>query len=432
MGRGAGWPLWTNETWTQAPPRGAGLRQGDRIHEGRAHLDNPIAAAPIDLLVVVGSLDVGGTERHLAQVLPRLNPGRLRVAVFCLTHRGPLAAELERAGIELLGAERESPIRAQTVLKGLAALLRLRKALHTRHPDIVHFFLPTAYLLGGVASLGTPVRHRVMSRRSLNLYQRGRPVAAWLERRLHGRMDAVLGNARAVVRQLAGEGVPPDRLGLHYNGVDIGAVDLETDLRGELKLSSGATVLLLVANLISYKGHADLLHALSQVCDRLPNDWTLLCVGRDDGIGEALQALAAELGLSQHVRLLGPRQDVPAFLHTADVGLLCSHQEGFSNSLLEYMAAGLAVVATDVGGNREAVADGGTGLIVPARDPKRLGAAILQLVGDPAKRRAMGAAGRKRVAERFSIEASVSAYERLYERIVAGRSIADDLGNSDA
>lgn len=376
---------------------------------------------PIAVLAVVGSLDVGGAERHLVQVLPRLDRARFRPAVFCLTHRGALAGDLEAAGVPVIAPERWTAS-DNTFMKaygGVAALWRLRRTLRVSRPDVVHFFLPAAYLIGGLASLGAPIR-RVMSRRSLNDYQRQHPAVARLERLLHRRMVAVLGNARAVVEQLRAEGVPAARLGLIYNGIDPGAAATgrRDEIREALGIAADATVLILVANLIAYKGHADLLRALAAACDRLPPGWTLLCVGRDDGIGAALKALARDLGIGERVRWLGQRDDGPALLAAADVGVLCSHQEGFSNSILEGMAAGLPMVVTDVGGNAEAVVDGETGLVVPAHDPARLGAALATLAADPARRRAMGAAGRRRVAEHFSLDACVAAYERLYEGLL--------------
>jgi glycosyltransferase involved in cell wall biosynthesis len=183
-------------------------------------------------------------------------------------------------------------------------------------------------------------------------------------------------------------------------------------------LAAETLVLVLVANLIPYKGHADLLRALAMARDRLADDWTLLCVGRDDGIGGELAALARDLGLGRHVRWLGHRDDGPALLAAADIGLLCSHEEGFSNAILEGMAAGLPMVVTDVGGNAEAVLDDDTGLVVPARDPTRLAEAIVALARDPARRQAMGAAGRRRVATKFTRQACVLAYERLYEGMI--------------
>ncbi len=378
------------------------------------------------VLAVVGSLEVGGAERHLVQVLPRLDAARFQATVFCLTHRGALAGEIEAAGVPVLAlGERPRAAADGTLMqarRGVAALWRLRRTLRASRPDVAHFFLPAAYLVGGIASLGAPVRRRVMSRRSLNDYQRDHPALARLERLLHRRMDAVLGNAQAVLDQLRREGAPAARLGLIYNGVDPGsaaaAADRRGEVRGRLGIAEDALVAVLVASLIAYKGHADLLRALAAERGRLPSGWTLLCVGRDDGIGAELRALAHHLGVAEQVRWLGQRDDTPALLAAADVGILCSHQEGFSNSILEGMAARLPMVVTDVGGNAEAVVDGETGLVVPAQDPARLGAALASLAGDSARRRAMGAAGRRRVREHFSLDACVAAYERLYEGLL--------------
>ena len=181
--------------------------------------------------------------------------------------------------------------------------------------------------------------------------------------------------------ELAAEGVPRERLGLIYNG------DRPGRLRGppaRLARSARASaspptalVLTTPANLIPYKGHADLLDALARVAGQLPPDWVLLCAGRDDGAGPALRARAQALGFAERVRWLGLRDDVPALLVASDVGILASHEEGFSNSVLEGMAAGVAMIVSDVGGNAEAVQHGVSGCVVPPRDPAALGAAIL-------------------------------------------------------
>jgi len=141
-------------------------------------------------------------------------------------------------------------------------------------------------------------------------------------------------------------------------------------------------------------------------------------VGRDDGIGSKLKKKIRDLGIDEHVRFLGQRRDVPELLQVSDIGLLCSHEEGFSNALLEYMAAGLPVVATNVGGNAEAVIDGVTGLLVPAKNPDALARAILRLVHDPAARQGMGTAGRTRVQQNFSLETCLNGYEVLYQSIM--------------
>jgi glycosyltransferase involved in cell wall biosynthesis len=184
-----------------------------------------------------------------------------------------------------------------------------------------------------------------------------------------------------------------------------------------LQIPDDALVITVIANLIAYKGHRDLVDALALIRDQLPQPWRLLAIGRDDGIGGDLKAQAQSLGLGDNIRWLGERGDVDELLSASDMFNLPSHQEGFSNALLEAMAARLPVVATAVGGNADAVVAGETGSLVPVRDPRALAAAILRLAQDPDLRASFGEAGRRRVEQRFSLQACVDRYERLYRAL---------------
>lgn len=385
------------------------------------------------IIFVVGSLGIGGTERHLTQVLPRLDRTRWRPLVYCLTERGILAGELESAGIPVLC----SPInnsslsvsRARRALRVGRSILKLTAVMHEVNPAIAHFFLPASYILGAPAAFLARIPIRVMSRRSLNEYQRGRPVATWVESKLHHSMTAILGNSRHVVEQLRDEEkVPSEKLGLIYNGIDLGpyrAPGRREQTRASLELAADAMTFIIVANLIPYKGHRDLLAAFAMASKGLPDGWRLLIVGRDDGIQESLLAQAQELGIAAHVRFLGQRQDIPDLLRCTDISLLSSHQEGFSNSVLEAMAAGIPSIVTNVGGNTEAIADGETGIVVPARDPERLAAAIEKLATDEALRLRMGRKARVIVEEKFDLATCVARYECLYDGLIAGRQPAE-------
>jgi glycosyltransferase involved in cell wall biosynthesis len=176
--------------------------------------------------------------------------------------------------------------------------------------------------------------------------------------------------------------------------------------------------LIIVANLITYKGHGDLFRALDSVAEKMPSSWQLLCVGRDDGLGASLLELARELRIDSRVKLIGSRRDIPDLLAGANIGILSSHEEGFSNAILEGMAAALPMVVTAVGGNAEAVVDGETGLVVPARDPEALGAAILRLASDGELRKQMGAAARRRAEEQFSMERCIQRYDEVYRGLI--------------
>jgi glycosyltransferase involved in cell wall biosynthesis len=149
----------------------------------------------------------------------------------------------------------------------------------------------------------------------------------------------------------------------------------------------------------------------------------LLAVGRDDGIGSNLRQQADTLNLGKKVRFLGPREDVADLLRISDLGILCSHEEGFSNAILEGMAASLPMVVTDVGGNAEAVKNGTTGLVVAAHSPSELGTAILRLVKDAALRKRMGQAARNHVEQEFSLEACVEQYEKLYDAVGSNQKL---------
>lgn len=378
------------------------------------------------ILYVIGNLDVGGAERHLAQVLPRLSGQGNELMIYTITHKGKLAPLLEAAGVKVIEPYFGS------FLRGLPSLLRkpllllfsipsyVLLLLRLR-PTIIHFFLPEAYLFGGLCSLVLGRRIRIMSRRSLNRYQLKHPHLAKIERLLHSRMDAVLGNSKAVVKELQEEGVRPDRLGLLYNGIDFTPFEnlpSRSSVRKNLGINEEALLMVCVANLIPYKGHADLLCALGEIRTELPSDWVVALVGRDSGIGKGLRELSETNGIGKHILWLGERSDAIAIYSAAEIGVLCSHEEGFSNSVLEGMASNVAMVVTDVGGNAEAVLDGECGIVVPARDLSALGKAILTLALDRDMRRRMATAGIIRVKQRFSIDACVSQYSSLYHSLL--------------
>jgi glycosyltransferase involved in cell wall biosynthesis len=372
------------------------------------------------VLIVIGSLDVGGAEMHLLQVLPPLASLGFEIAVHTLTGRGVLADRFEAVGIRVMAPPgSDAGPRAggfvPRALRALRAGLSLGNFLRQWRPAIVHFFLPEAYLVGAPVALLASRARRVMSRRSLSDYQAKRPLLARLERWLHGCMDALAGNSQAVVDELVQEGARRERVHLIRNGIDLARFAgprPRADVRAELGASSDTLVVACVANLIAYKGHADLIAALAAARD-LPA-WELWCVGRDDGIGTSLRQQAESAGIAAKVRWLGPRADVPDLFAAADIGVLASHEEGFPNAVIEAMAAGLPVVATNVGGVPEAVADGATGLLVAPRDPPALSAALRKLGTDPALRRAIGDAGRARIAAEFAIGSCAAAYSRLY------------------
>lgn len=169
-----------------------------------------------------------------------------------------------------------------------------------------------------------------------------------------------------------------------------------------------------VANLFLYKGHMDLVRAARTVVDAFPAARFVL-VGRDAGAMDRVKEEIARLSLAGNVFLTGPRSDAAGILAASTFAVHPSHEEGFSNVILEAMAAGKAVVAAQVGGNPEAVVDGETGTLVPPGDLPCLAEALLALLRKPEITRAMGDAGRRRAVERFSADIMVREIGALYE-----------------
>jgi glycosyltransferase involved in cell wall biosynthesis len=374
------------------------------------------------LLIVTESLGVGGTESHLIRTLPRLATSGWSVVTFCLTERGERAEQVEAARVEVCAPPRLAKRKGSFLRYPAHVTLAVNKLYWLmRHwrPEIAHFYLPGPYLIGAHVAIAARVPIKIMSRRSLSDYQRNWPMVARLERRLHSRMDAVVGNSQAVVRQLIEEGIPEEMVRLIYNGIDVSpALPDRGEARRALGLDDETLVGVVIANLIPYKGHQELVQGLSHVEPELPADWRILVAGRDHGIRAELEALAAARGISHRIQFLGEYSDIPALLAAADFGLLTSREEGFSNVILEGMSAGLAMIVTDVGGNAEAVVDGKTGFVVPPRDPTAIGDAILRLARDPEQRKHLGAAARERVEEEFSIDQCVRAHAELYQEML--------------
>ena len=375
------------------------------------------------ILAVIGTLDSGGCERHLLGVLPRLDKNTFDARVFTLTRRGALADEMERGGIRVKSRKRVSSPKSRSLVGRALGLwdsaVSLAGELREFQPDIVHFFLPGSYVVGAPVALFSGYRRLIMSRRSLANYQRKHRVAGFLERKLHPRMSLLLGNSQAVVEQLRGEYPSSGRVELLYNGIEIDDFSSPAErriLREKLGVDDLTVALGILANLIPYKGHADLLRSCARVGPQNSN-WKLFVIGRDDGIGMELKTLAASLGVAQCVVFLGERSDARLLLGAMDIGVSASHEEGFSNAILEFMAAGVPVVATDVGGNAEAVVDGTTGFVVPATDHDRMAEVITLLLHDGELRERMGMAGNRLVREKFSLSACVAAYETVYKRI---------------
>jgi len=383
-----------------------------------------VRGKPVSVAYVLPNVESGGTERHLLSLVRRLD--RSRFAPFLVTTAGGGALHENFAAllpVTVFGEVSRSWRFRKEPVKHLITVARLARLFRQRRPHIVHAYLPAANVIAPAAARLAGVRRVVISKRALADYKAHYPLLRRVEPVGNRLADVILVNSDAVRRDV-------ERFERHwegkfrkiYNGVEPPgpwtAQEVAAFRRRE-KIPEGAFAALCVANFYPYKGHAELVEVASRVAARVPEALFLL-VGRDAGTLEETAREVRRRGLERTVRFLGERGDVFDLVRASDLLVHPSREEGFSNAILEAMAGGLPVVAFDVGGNREAVVHGVTGLLAPPGDVEALAEAVAALAADAGRRRAMGQAGRRRAEEEFSLDRMVREMERLYDDLAEG------------
>ncbi|MBW2707724.1 MAG: glycosyltransferase [Deltaproteobacteria bacterium] len=373
------------------------------------------------ILFVIGSLEIGGAEKQMQLLVGELHGRTHCCHVYSLQGGGPLKKWFEALGVAVFSGGLKKEDIARAPWKVVPAEWRLFRLVQELNPSAIHCFLPLITFMGALAGRIARVPLVVTSRRALGTHQRRHPVLRPLDHMAARLSHRITVNSQAVWDDMVRcENVDVSKLLLIYNGVDPrpfrASWSCAKDVRQDLNLKKTTKLMIVIANLIPYKGHLELLHAAKEVVERFP-DALFLLVGEDRGIQKDLERDVANLGIGQSVRFLGRRDDVPVLLTASDISILPSHEEGFSNVILESMAAGLPVVATNVGGNSEVVLDGITGWVIPPEDPRALAAKIIDLLKDPNRAEEWGKRGRERVNKMFTVKKMVAAHLDLYANL---------------
>lgn len=352
------------------------------------------------------SFQIGGSEKLGALLARELAARGYRVlGLSFFDTAGPIRAELEAAGIEChgLGVERRSRLRRATLP------FELRRWLAARRVDVLHCHHGVTFVRGVRAALDAGVGRVVMTEHA-DLQLRSEPRYRWRVRRALPLADAVTVIDETLVRYFERAlKVPAARLALVPNAVDDAYATLARDPAARRARGlERAFVYAFVGRLVGAKDLGTLLDALARARARGGRDLRLVAAG-DGPERPSLEARAQALGLGDAVTWLGVQPDGRAALALADAFAMSSITEGVPMAMLEAMRAGLPCVATDVGGIAGVLADG-CGQVVRPRDPDALAGALLRYVEEPAFAAAAAAAGRARVAERYSLARVVDGY----------------------
>jgi L-malate glycosyltransferase len=372
------------------------------------------------VLHVIGSFHQGGSEHQAVQLVRLLHrEGSCHVFVAALDGAGILRTEIERLGFDEIP---EFPLSSFYDRNALRQVQKCSKFIRDQNINVVqtHDFYTNVFGITAAALARVPAR--IAAKRETGMRS---SVQRFVERRSYNLAHCIAVNSNAVRDQLIREGVPPRKIETIYNGLDWQRLSpSKTDRRSVLEafgLKSDGTVqfVTILANLRSrVKNHEMFLRSAQIVKKKLPNV-NFIVAGEGDLISE-MRAMANELGLEKEAHFIGRCTEVAELLSISNVCVLSSLSEGFANSILEYMAAGKPVVATDVGGAREAVVEGVTGYLVPSNDHKMMADRLIDLLQNRSRAQEFGLSGRERIRERFSLENQLNQTLELYQRLSKG------------
>lgn len=375
----------------------------------------------IRVAFVIDSLGYGGAEALLVRYLQAVPALGVEPTVIVIQDRdgNPMAEPIRDLGVPIVALDIDR-------LRRRGALERVTGAIASTRADLVHTQLEFANILGtlGARRLGIPALA------TLHTLDRPRPRSRdavrfrLMARVLRHRSSSVIAVSDSAARHFAQVGRTGSRLlTTIHNGIDLRpftnpSPEARPRIRSDFGIPPQAPVVTTVAVLRQPKGIGDMIDALPTVLAAHPGVHYLVV-----GEGEQRRSLldrAAALGIDERVHLAGHRSDIPDILAASDLFVLPSHTEALPTVLIEAMAAGVPIVATDVGGIPEMVDHGVSALLVPAHAPERLSEAVSRILGSPLQAQAMAKAGRRTAADRFDITRQAARLVDEYRRLVAG------------
>ena len=370
------------------------------------------------VLQLIDSFNQGGSERQALQLTRLLyESGRYNVHLACLSPDGSLRSTIDDLG---LGEIPSFPLTSFYDRNAVTQLRRFTRWLKSARIDILHthdFYTNVFGMSGGVLAR-LPVR--IASMRETSGMRS--TAQAHVQHFLYSLSHHIVANSNAVREKLIADGTSAEKVTVVYNGLDLRRLDTNVS-RPEVLAMLGVPndlprrFVSIVANMRhEVKDYPMFLRAARQVKEAVP-DVAFLLAGEGE-LSESLRALAQELGIQDSTFFLGRCENVAEVLSVSEACVLSSKAEGFSNSILEYMAAARPVVVTDVGGAREVVVEGETGYLVASGDYATMAARLIALLRDPEMARQMGGRGRRVVEEKFSCEAQLARTEELYSRLL--------------
>ena len=362
----------------------------------------------VKVCFVIENLIPAGTELWILRLIERLDRTRVE----------PLLCVVDGAD---RSSQRLEPLDCPTIRLGLstlktpklfAAAWRFHKFLRQHHVDVVQVHHADPSYLGIPVAKLARVPKVLQTKYDVGYWLKGSDL--WMHRVARRWVDGTIANCEACRQaSISQEWSPAETVHVLDNGIELNEwIQISpSQIQDQGRIHIG-----MIANLRPVKDAETFLHAARNLLD-VRQDVTFHLIG-DGEQRESLEQLSEQLGLTEHVVFHGHVSHPSRIVAEMSIGVLCSLSEGLPHALLEFMAAGRPVVATQVGGNAEIIDDGRTGRLIPPRSPKALSTTILRMLDHPVEMQEMGVAARRSVVERFSLEAMTRRFESFYERTV--------------
>ena len=374
------------------------------------------------VLQLIDSFEQGGSERQALQLTQLLHDsGRFHLRLASLSPDGPLRKDIDRLD---LGEIPAYPLNSFYDLQAGKQWRRFVVQLRSSQVEILHTHDFYTNVFGMFAGAWARLPVRIASRREVSGLRSAFQLQA--QSLAYKLAHQVIANSEAGQAQLIAEGVRAEKITVIYNGLDLERVRLPSESAKEVSLAAlgldpelkSRPLVTIVANMrLAVKDHSMFLRAARRIIEAIPGAAFLLA--GEGALMPSIREQAAALGLSSNAFFLGRCDRLAELLAVSDVCVLTSKSEGFSNSILEYMASARPVVATDVGGARESVLEGETGYLVSSGDDVALAERVVSLLKDADQARAMGERGSRVVKEKFSRSIQLERTEELYDRLLA-------------
>jgi glycosyltransferase involved in cell wall biosynthesis len=374
----------------------------------------------INVMLTINKMIIGGAEQQFLELVKGLDKTHFKPIVVTLQPGGDLEPEIKSLpGVEYICLNRKGKYNFVT----LFTMLRL---LRKKNVEIIQPFLTPATFFTLVPAVMNRTPVKIVTERGNSRAKPGFGYRIYLgiEDFFTRFADCVIPNSESGKKYLIKRGIDPAHIRVIYNGINTQRLAPDPEkakrIRADMKLPPGGFIVGISASLTPNKDHITFLQATKLISQADPR--IRFGILGDGPLAPALRDLAGELGIESKVSFLGNQTEVGSYLAAFDVICLCSAEpEGCSNAILEAMALGKPVIATDIGGNSELVRDNETGFLIPTRNPERLAGAVVTCVQQPERIREMGRRGRDLVVNRFSLRRMVQDYEKLFEDILQSK-----------